>query len=90
MATSVPFPSTIPFLHDSGMRCFGFFNIGTLSGIDGVPLTSILKSTRASIGGGVRMATLFGRLEATYAIPLRYSPRDARRSVQIGLGFTFG
>jgi outer membrane protein assembly factor BamA len=89
LAASVPFPS-IAFLRNNGVRCFGFANVGTVSGLDGVPLTSILQSTRASVGGGVSMATTFGRLEATYAVPLRYSPRDARKSVQIGLGFSFG
>lgn len=89
LAASVPFPA-VTFLRDNGVRCFGFANVGTVSGLDGIPLTSILQSTRASVGGGVSMATTFGRLEATYAMPLRYSPRDARKSVQIGLGFSFG
>lgn len=51
---------------------------------------SILRSSRMSIGGGICAATPMGRLEATYAVPLRFSPRDARKSVQIGLGFSFG
>jgi outer membrane protein assembly factor BamA len=97
LAASVPFPA-VAFLRDNGVRCFGFANVGTVSGggLDDagvgvvVPFLSILQSTRASVGGGVSMATAFGRLEATYATPLRYSPRDARKSVQIGLGFSFG
>ena len=87
VAASVPVPA-FALLRDNGVRCFGFANIGTLTGLDGVPLTSVLQSTRASVGGGLSMATSFGRLEATYSVPLRYSPRDARRSVQIGLGFS--
>jgi outer membrane protein assembly factor BamA len=31
-----------------------------------------------------------GRFEATYAVPLRYGPRDARKSMQFGFGFSFG
>lgn len=88
-ATSVPFPGPFSFLQDNGVRCFGFATVGTLSGLNGVPLMSILRSTRASVGGGIIASTPMGRLEATYAMPLRYSPRDAKRSVQIGLGFTF-
>lgn len=71
------------------MRCFGFATVGTLSGINGIPLTSIVRSSRVSVGGGICAATPMGRLEATYSVPLRHSPRDARKSVQLGLGFTF-
>lgn len=89
LAASMPFPA-IPFLHDNGVRLFGFGNVGTLVGsLDKTPLLAVLKSTRASVGGGVSVGTAFGRLEATYAWPLRYGPRDARKSVQIGLGFHF-
>jgi outer membrane protein assembly factor BamA len=88
-ATSVPFPGPFSFLQDNNVRCFGFATVGTLSGVHGVPLMSILRSTRASVGGGICASTPMGRVEATYAMPLRYSPRDARKSVQIGLGFTF-
>lgn len=87
-AASVPFPA-FSFLRDNSVRCFSFATVGTLSGLNGVPLVSIVRSTRASVGGGICAATPMGRLEATYSIPLRYSPRDARKSVQIGLGFTF-
>lgn len=87
-AASLPVP-VISFLRDNGVRCFGFASIGTLSGMDGVPLTSILRSTRASVGGGICAATPMGRMEVTYSVPLRYSPRDARKSVQFGLGFSF-
>lgn len=51
--------------------------------------SALVKSTRISVGAGACMATPMGRLEATYAIPLRYGPRDARKSAQFGLGFTF-
>jgi outer membrane protein assembly factor BamA len=72
------------------MRLFVFANAGTLAGLDGTPATAILRSTRAAAGGGLVVGTPMGRLEATYAVPLRYGPRDARRSVQFGLGFSFG
>lgn len=89
-------------LRDNGVRLFTFANAGTLTGLDALfqgtsstadrkaSLMSIARSTRTSIGGGLSVGTGFGRLEATYAVPLRYSPRDARRSVQVGLGFNFG
>mmetsp|Transcript_23765 Transcript_23765/g.33226 ORF Transcript_23765/g.33226 Transcript_23765/m.33226 type:complete len:135 (+) Transcript_23765:1-405(+) len=97
VAASIPFPS-ISMLHDNGVRLFTFANAGTLSGLDSIlgidkklsRMTAIARSTRTSIGGGISVGTGFGRLEATYAVPLRYSPRDARRSVQVGLGFNFG
>lgn len=90
LAASIPFPA-IPFLQNNGVRLFGFANMGTLTALEStVPLLSVAKSTRASLGGGVSVGTAFGRLEATYAVPLRYGPRDARRSVQFGLGFSFG
>jgi len=89
LAASVPFPSLIPALRDSGMRLFAFGNVGTLAS-SGTSFFSILRSTRTSVGCGVTMATPFGRMEATYAIPTRFGPRDARRSVQLGIGFVFG
>ena len=74
-----------------GVRMFGFCNAGTLVGtIDGVPLAVIANSTRLSTGVGISAATPMGRLEATYAWPLRYGPRDARRNLQFGFGFNFG
>ena len=69
LAVSIPFPA-VAFLRDNGVRCFGFANVGTMSGLDGVPLMSILQSTSASVGGGVSMVTAFGWLEATYAMLL--------------------
>eukprot|EP00978_Attheya_sp_CCMP212_P023118 scaffold70086_cov49-Attheya_sp.AAC.2 len=90
MAASIPFPG-ISFLRDNGVRLMAFGNMGTLTGLGpSLSWESIARSSRAAVGGGLTVGTAFGRLEATYAIPLRYSPRDARRSVQAGLGFTFG
>ena len=86
----MPFPGN-NFLSNQGLRLFGFANAGTLTGLhSAVNINSFFKSTRLSVGGGVAAAMPIGRLEATYAVPLRYGPRDARRSVQLGLGFTFG
>ena len=89
VAASIPFPG-VQFLSGNGVRLFTFANAGTLTGLDGTPTSSIMKSTRASVGRGLVVGTPMGRLEATYAVPLRYGPRDARRSVQFGLGFSFG
>jgi outer membrane protein assembly factor BamA len=50
----------------------------------------ILHSTRVSIGGGLSIGSPMGRCELTYAVPIRYGPRDARKSVQFGFGFSFG
>jgi len=90
-AGSVPFPG-IPFLKNNGIRLMGFANAGTVSSLNGgnIPLQSILKSTRVSVGGGITMGLGVGRLEATYAIPIRYGPRDARKNAQFGLGFNMG
>lgn len=86
----MPFPGNNP-LSKLGLRLFGFANAGTLIGLDSaVNLPNFFRSTRLAVGGGVSAATPMGRLEATYAVPLRYGPRDARRSVQAGIGFTFG
>lgn len=88
LAASVPFPS-LTILQDSHIRLFGFCNFGTLTGIRNDAI-SVLKSTRLSVGSGVCMSSPFGRLEATYSIPIWYGPRDARRAVQFGIGFNFG
>ena len=73
------------------VRLFGFFNMGALAGLNGsVNLSSFVNSTRSSVGVGICSGTPIGKVEATYAIPLRFSPRDARRSVQAGFGLTFG
>jgi outer membrane protein assembly factor BamA len=55
-----------------------------------VPLSAIALSTRASIGAGLSMGFGMGRLEATYAWPIRYGPRDARRALQFGFGLNIG
>jgi len=73
----------------NGIRLFGFANAGTLTGMN-VPLPAIVLSTRAAVGAGVSMGTGMGRLEATYAWPIRYGPRDARRALQFGFGFNIG
>lgn len=73
-----------------GVRGFSFINAGTLVGTpDGIPLRTILNSTRTSVGAGISASTPMGRFEATYAWPLRYGPRDARRNMQFGFGFNF-
>ena len=87
VAASVPFP-VISFLQKSDVRLFCFANCGTLTGL--TSMHNIVRSTRASVGGGVSMGSPFGRMEATYAVPLRCGPRDARKAVQFGLGFNFG
>lgn len=74
-----------------GIQMFGFANAGTVVGtMDGIPLQAIVNSTRTSVGAGVAASTPMGKLEATYAWPLRYGPRDAKRNVQFGFGFNFG
>lgn len=87
---SMPFPGN-KSLSNMGVRLFGFANAGSLASFENaMNASSFMKSTRTSIGGGISAGTPMGRLEATYAIPLRYGPTDARRSVQAGIGFTFG
>lgn len=62
-----------------------------LIGMGCLPIwNQILNSTRVSVGGGLSMGSPMGRCELTYAVPIRYGPRDARKSVQFGFGFTFG
>jgi outer membrane protein assembly factor BamA len=88
LAASVAPPG---LLRDYGVRVFSFVNAGTLVGTtEGVPLQTILNSTRTAVGAGISAATPMGRLEATYAWPLRYGPRDARRNFQFGFGFNYG
>lgn len=87
---SVPFPGN-DYLAKSGVRLFGFANVGTLTNLDSaMNLRSFINSSRVALGGGVSLGTNMGRLEATYSVPLRYGPRDARRTFQAGVGFTFG
>ncbi|KAL3766522.1 hypothetical protein ACHAWU_000317 [Discostella pseudostelligera] len=104
LATSVPFPTYLATLRNNGARLFGFVNAGTccavstssssttpLIGMGCLPIwNQILHSTRVSIGGGLSMGSPMGRCELTYAVPIRYGPRDARKSVQFGFGFSFG
>jgi outer membrane protein assembly factor BamA len=74
-----------------GVRAFGFGTAGTLLGTtDGVAYSAIAKSARTSVGAGISAGTPMGRVEATYAWPLRYGSRDSRRNVQFGFGFSFG
>ena len=88
LAASVPLPGRLG--SDFGVRAFGFGSAGTLLGTtDGIPYSRIAKSARTSLGVGLSAGTPMGRLEATYAVPLRYGPRDARRNVQFGFGFSF-
>jgi outer membrane protein assembly factor BamA len=88
LAASVSPPG---ILRDYGIRLFCFANAGTLVGTtEGIPLQAIVNSSRTSVGGGVAAATPMGRMEATYAWPIRYGPRDARRNLQFGFGFNFG
>ena len=83
--------STPPTGAYKDLRLFGFYNIGTLAGLNGsVNFSSFINSSRSSVGVGLCSGTSIGKLEVTYAIPLRFSPRDARRSVQAGFGLTFG
>jgi outer membrane protein assembly factor BamA len=88
---SMPFPGN-EFLAKNGVRLFAFANAGTLTSLENAfsNIGSFVNSSRTAVGGGVSVGTAIGRLEATYAVPLRYAPSDARRSVQAGIGFTFG
>ena len=99
LATSVPFPTNLSTLRQNGARLFGFANAGTCVSASGLGAHSlvglgawnqILQSTRLAVGGGVSVGSPMGRFEATYAVPIRYGPRDARKSVQFGFGFSFG
>eukprot|EP00816_Leptocylindrus_hargravesii_P003410 CAMPEP_0196808534 /NCGR_PEP_ID=MMETSP1362-20130617/8526_1 /TAXON_ID=163516 /ORGANISM="Leptocylindrus danicus, Strain CCMP1856" /LENGTH=460 /DNA_ID=CAMNT_0042182913 /DNA_START=61 /DNA_END=1439 /DNA_ORIENTATION=+ len=77
IAASIPFP--IAKIKDSGARLMGFANFGTLTGW-GVPLKYIAEGTRASVGIGFVCPTPLGRVEATYAAPIKYGPRDKREA----------
>ena len=101
MASLLP-PSQI--LAEYGVRLFAFANAGTLVGLSPLnnrqyrsvqeqhPITwkQVAQSTRTSVGVGISGGTPMGRLEVTYAYPLRYGPRDARRNFQFGFGLSFG
>ena len=95
-ALSLPFPG-IRYLADNNCRLFCFANAGTLAGSlcgpsinNPLTLRSFLDSSRTSVGWGTSVGTPIGRVEVTYAVPLRYGPRDARKSVQAGVGLNFG
>ncbi|KAL3913651.1 MAG: hypothetical protein SGILL_006403 [Bacillariaceae sp.] len=89
LAASMVPPSGI--LADYGIRLFAFGNAGTLVGThQNIGLLQIAKSTRASAGFGISGGTPMGRVELTYAWPLRYGPRDARRNLQFGFGLSYG
>ncbi|KAL3803506.1 hypothetical protein HJC23_014054 [Cyclotella cryptica] len=97
LATSIPFPNYFSTLRQNGARIFGFANIGTCVSTGGanallsIPAWSqIMRSSRVAVGGGLSLGSPLGRFEATYAVPVRYGPRDARKSVQFGFGFSFG
>merc|ERR1712238_316264 len=90
-------------LAEYGIRLFAFANAATLAGLS--PLTNnhtrlqqqqpvtwmqIAQSTRTAAGVGISGGTPMGRVEVTYAWPLRYGPRDARRNFQFGFGLSFG
>jgi len=98
LSTSIPFPTYFATLRNNGGRLFGFVNAGTCVAVGDqlsiMPSTTlcnrILQSSRVSVGGGISAGLPMGRFEATYAIPIRYGPRDARKAVQFGFGFSFG
>jgi hypothetical protein len=52
-------------------------------------IVQILNSTRAAVGIGMTTNFFGPRTEVTYSWPLRYSPRDARRQLQLGISFDF-
>jgi len=81
IATSIP-------VHASGIRMFSFLNMGNLTNRP----TSLLSTTRLAIGAGLyaNLPHHGARMEATYAIPIRYGPNDARRRLQAGIGFSLG
>ncbi|KAG7341009.1 surface antigen [Nitzschia inconspicua] len=104
IAASILPPNTV--LADYGIRLFAFGNAGTLVGmVPSSSLWSsssnnnngcmeewirVAQSTRLSAGVGISGGTPMGRLELTYAWPLRYGPKDARRNLQFGFGFSYG
>lgn len=75
-----------------GVRFMAFGNLGSLTGsIASIPSwAAVANSSRASVGLGVTAGLPMGRVEATYAWPLRFGPRDVRKNLQFGLGFSFG
>lgn len=93
-------PPNNTFLSDYGIRLFTFCNAGTCvgtlpssvfgNGSGQRSLATILQTTRTSAGFGLSAGTPMGRVELTYAVPIRYGPKDARRNLQFGFGFNFG
>jgi hypothetical protein len=92
IAASIVPPNRV--LADYGIRLFAFGNAGTLVGMtpqQGLDQwIRIAQSSRLSAGFGISGATPMGRVELTYAWPLRYGPQDARRNLQFGFGFSYG
>ena len=87
---SMPFPGN-RLLQSNGVRLFGFANAGTLTSFgNAMDIGAFMRSSRTAVGGGISVGTQMGKIELTYAVPLRYGPSDARRSIQGGIGFTFG
>lgn len=84
--------TTTESLSHYGIRLMAFGNVGTLAGsLAAVPSWKVVaNSSRASVGLGICGSLPMGRVEATYAWPLRYGPRDMRKSFQVGIGFNFG
>jgi outer membrane protein assembly factor BamA len=73
--------------------CISTGGLGSSSvlGLASIPvLSQIAQSSRIAVGGGFSFGLPMGRCEATYAVPIRYGPRDAMKSVQFGFGFSFG
>ena len=97
LAASIPFPSYFATIRQNGARLFGFCNTGTCVSVDpsvGFESLSacsrIINSSRVAVGAGVSMGTPMGRFELTYAVPMRYGQKDARKHVQMGFGLSFG
>ena len=102
LAASILPPNAL--LAQYGVRLFAFANAGTLVGLSplnnhqyksvqqrqAITWKQVAQSTRTAAGFGISGGTPMGRLEVTYAYPLRYGPRDARRNFQFGFGFSFG
>lgn len=69
-----------------GIRMFSFLNIGNLTS----KKSNWITTTRLAVGAGIFCNLQGARMEATYAIPLRYSHKDATRRLQAGIGITLG
>jgi Omp85 superfamily domain len=84
--------TTTESLAKYGIRLMAFGNVGTLAGsLAAIPSwTMIAKSSRAAVGLGISGSLPLGRVEATYSWPIRFGPRDMKKSFQAGVGFSFG